>query len=406
MTALPLVRRGTLAFLCIALVACLVVYLGHDYYHVVSAESLGLSNRLADTAGTLIIVGVAYGVYALYSRLFYRDLVLGLGVNAGHLRDRQHALTRHQHEVLESLSELRQVGRLTREQLGQLVELTETAAVDIVGELQLLDVSMRDLKDGVSRATELSARLMSDARARMQSNHDVVVRLGHYMEERLAESERERQRIARVVDESRDLGKLADAIRGIASQTNLLALNAAIEAARAGQAGRGFSVVADEVRKLSTVVGEAAGSIQTGIATVAETIASQFEARLNDDGVVAERRSLQAIAEQLESLTQGIQQVIEGEADTLQRINDAAQLLDDGICRAMSCIQFQDIARQQIERIQDVVMRMEAHIGLLAELASKPGSRVPGRGAVNEAAVGIYDGHGRSAPGVVAVELF
>ncbi len=73
------------------------------------------------------------------------------------------------------------------------------------------------------------------------------------------------------------IGETIAIIDTIASQTNLLALNAAVEAARAGDAGKGFSVVAEEVRELAHKTSEAARDITSLISASSEQVSKGVE---------------------------------------------------------------------------------------------------------------------------------
>ncbi|MGN0665822.1 MAG: methyl-accepting chemotaxis protein [Huintestinicola sp.] len=73
---------------------------------------------------------------------------------------------------------------------------------------------------------------------------------------------------------SLSIDEISKAIEQIAFQTSLLSLNASIEAARAGNAGRGFSVVAMEIRTLSNETGEATQKITEIISAIQQEIKS------------------------------------------------------------------------------------------------------------------------------------
>ena len=123
-------------------------------------------------------------------------------------------------------------------------------------------------------------------------------------------------------DQTQQINRVVEVIKGIAEQTNLLALNAAIEAARAGEAGRGFAVVADEVRSLSKrtqdSTQEIAQTVENLQRVVSQSVTLMEEACSQADGDIG---SVLAMGDELQNIVDSVQRV----SDRLAQIATAAE---------------------------------------------------------------------------------
>ncbi|MET0052125.1 MAG: methyl-accepting chemotaxis protein [Candidatus Thiodiazotropha sp.] len=166
------------------------------------------------------------------------------------------------------------VGRLTdtTKQLYELGEVThkrsEEASRGVAQqqfELTQVATAMTEMVatvQEIARNTALAADATREGQKQTASGRQVVTQTIDSINALSQEVQRAAGVIGQLSQQSVDIVKVLDVIKGIVEQTNLLALNAAIEAARAGENGRGFAVVADEVRTLASRTTESAREIE------------------------------------------------------------------------------------------------------------------------------------------------
>jgi len=132
----------------------------------------------------------------------------------------------------------------------------------------------------------------------------------------------------KLATEADEIGSVVGAISDIAEQTNLLALNASIEAARAGDAGRGFSVVAGEVKELANQTSQATDRIRQQVEGI------QTESR----DAMAAITKISATINEINQFTSVVTEAMEQQALAGREISDAAQQADMSMGEARSSV--------------------------------------------------------------------
>ena len=145
---------------------------------------------------------------------------------------------------------------------ADLARRTESSASTLAETVVSVGNLSSSVREASKNAGEASATIQS-VRVQADVNNDVMKKANLAM--------------SRVDEASSKITSIVSVIDSIAFQTNLLALNAGVEAARAGDAGQGFSVVASEVRALAQRCSEAASEIGAVVDESAQAIREGVE---------------------------------------------------------------------------------------------------------------------------------
>ncbi|MFK3645093.1 methyl-accepting chemotaxis protein [Pseudomonas protegens] len=192
------------------------------------------------------------------------------------LRDTLQSISGSAHQLASAAEELNSVTEEGARGLTQQNNEIEQAATAVN--------EMTSAVEEVARNAVSTSEASKNATASAGDGRDLVRETVSAIERMSSDVQGTASLIGDLANESRDIGKVLDVIRGLADQTNLLALNAAIEAARAGEAGRGFAVVADEVRALAhrtqqstSEIERMIGSIQSGTEHAVDSMRNSTE---------------------------------------------------------------------------------------------------------------------------------
>ena len=263
--------------------------------------------------------------------------------------------------ILDAMARLKKQMAETLQSVSEASNQVAAGANNLSEASQSLAEGATDQAGAVEEMQATITTISDDIRVTANSAGDSYNQARSYAEE-AERSHREMQAMmdamTRINDASKQVGNIISEIEDIASQTNLLSLNASIGAARAGEAGRGFSVVADQIRQLAEQSANSAAETRTLIETSLSAIA---------DG----SKTVDIVNDSINRVVEGMEQIAQSSKSISEMANDQAEAMkqaEQGVSQISEVVQSNSATAEETSATSE---ELSAQAATLDSLISK-----------------------------------
>jgi methyl-accepting chemotaxis protein len=149
---------------------------------------------------------------------------------------------------------------------------------------------------------------------------------------------------------------LVDVIKEINKQIDSLAFNVSLEPETLGEFESGFANVSDEVRKLSKRASQAAVKIEQSLTTVQYLLQNELKFNLQKESV-QQMSNTGKIVESVRTLQESRDYMRQYYKTLFSLVTTHNTRVTKEIAEILGQIQFQDVARQRIERMENAMAK-------------------------------------------------